>query len=320
MDKQSAIGAAPIPVKQVRRLIERLVSQANHTAKCPNPDAVHDLRVAIRRLDQALVVFKPHLHRKPSKRIRKHLKTLLSAAGEVRNCDIAARILSKTERPGAAALQRKVRDQRKDAQKSLLDRLKQLSLRTQLSKWSNELGLGPTSVDFPAETVKTTARSTLPQHCQRFFEAGEAAASHSSGEKLHEFRIQAKKFRYTLEQFVPVYGSIAEAWIREVRSVQTVLGAMNDYRTVLSMAADAGCRRKLLAFLRNAERRKIRQFRAIWAERFSRHAAASWIQTLRTHGEERPIARKPIASSRASTPRAAAALESPPHPRLSQAG
>jgi hypothetical protein len=159
------------------------------------------------------------------------------------------------------------------------------------------------------------ARSTLPQHCQRFFQAGETAVSHSSGKKLHSFRIQAKKFRYTLELFVPVYGPVAEAWIREVRSVQTVLGAMNDYRTVHSMAADAGCRKKLLASLKDAELRKIRQFRAIWAERFSRDAAAHWIQTLRTHGEERSITRKPITSSTASTQRAAAAFEAPPQPR-----
>ena len=307
MNKQAGIEPALIPVEQVRRLIERLVFDANHTATCPNPHAVHDLRVAIRRLDQALVIFKLYVHRKPSKRIRKQLKTLLSAAGEVRNCDIAARILAKTGKPGAAALQRRVRSQRKDAQKSLLDMLKQLSLRTRVSKWCDGLGLSPTPVDFRMETVKTMARSILPQHCQRFFEAGEAAASHSSGEKLHNFRIQAKKVRYTLELFVPLYGSVAEARIREVKSIQTVLGEMNDYRTVLSMAADAACRRKLLAFLKNAEHRKILQFQAIWADRFNHHAAARWIQTLRSHGEERPIARKPITSSTVPTQRFAAA-------------
>src|SRR5215831_17277706 len=73
------------PTEQLRRLIERLAFQANRVAKSPGPDAVHDLRVAVRRLDQAITTYNVHLPRKPAKRIRKQLKTVLSAAGAVRD-------------------------------------------------------------------------------------------------------------------------------------------------------------------------------------------------------------------------------------------
>ena len=164
--------------------------------------------------------------------------------------------MSKTETSGAAALGRTVRNRRQEAERSLLTILKRLSVCTRVSKWCVGLGLNPPQSDFPA-SPRTVATRTLPRIADRFLEAGEAAVSHSSAEKLHNFRIRAKKFRYTLELFLPVYGSAAEEWLREVKAVQTVLGAMNDYRTVLSIAADAGAARKLQSSPRNSERRKI---------------------------------------------------------------
>ena len=299
MREQPARGAKPsIPSEQLRRLIERVAFQANYTAKRTSPEAVHDLRVAIRRLDQALVVFKVYLPRKPAKRIRRELKPVFSAAGTVRNCDIAAKILTTTGTPDAAALGRTVRTRRQEAERSLLTILKRLSVRTRVSKWCDGLGLNPPQCDFPA-SPRTLATRTLPRITDRFWKAGEAAVSHSSGEKLHNFRIRTKKFRYTLELFLPVYGSAAEECLREVKAIQTVLGVMNDYRTVLSIAADAKCSKKLQSSLKNSERRKIRQFRALWTERFTSPAAAGWIGVLRGQHDERRIAPKPIASATA---------------------
>jgi CHAD domain-containing protein len=88
-------------------------SQANRTAKSPSPHAVHDLRVAIRRLSQGLATFKPQLPRKAAKKIHRQLKALLSAAARLRDCDIGVKILSRTLQPGVAELQRHIRTRRK---------------------------------------------------------------------------------------------------------------------------------------------------------------------------------------------------------------
>lgn len=293
------------PEEQVRRRIERLAFQGNRTSKSPNPDAVHDLRVAIRRADQALVTFKHHLPRKVAKRIRKQLKAVLSSAGTLRDLDIAIELLSKNGQPGAAGLRRAIRVRRKTAERSLLTRLKRLSLRTRVSRWCNDLRLDAQRADFEAD-LRTLATTTLPRLAQRFFETGHAASSEHSGEKLHEFRIRAKKFRYTLELFLPLYGPKAEEWTREIKSVQTILGAMNDYRSVLAMAADFGCGRKLKASLKRSERRKIRQFREEWTEHFSHASAQEWIRMLRAPRGEHGIARKPIAVATEPVPDAVA--------------
>jgi CHAD domain-containing protein len=288
----------PAPGEQIRRLIERLAFQANRTAKTSNPDAVHDLRVAIRRTEQALVTFKALLPRKAVKRTRKQLKSVLAAAGAVRDCDIGIKTLLKIDQPEAAELRRHIRVRRKQAEQSLLAGLKHLSLRTRLSRWFADLQLHACQAELPAETRPIGPRA-LARLAQRFFEAGESAASNHSGEKLHEFRIQAKKFRYTLELFVPVYGSALEERIGEIKSVQSILGRMNDYRSVLAMAADFGVGKKLKASLKRSERRKVREFREIWTERFSHATAAEWKRFLAARPQHRPP-RKPVTS--ATTP------------------
>jgi CHAD domain-containing protein len=294
----SSLDKLSQPVEQISRLIDRLAFQANRTAKSPTSDAVHDLRVSIRRLEQALVTFKVNLPRKQVKRIRKQLKAVLSCAGALRDYDVAARILSKIGQPGAVALHREVRARRKDAEKALLVRLRRLSLRTRVSKWRDDLKLNAPQAVFHAKMLGTTARGTMPGLAQRFFDAGEAAATHGSAERLHDFRILVKKLRYSLELFASVYGSVAEEWMREIRSAQSILGAINDYHSVLSIAGDVGCENKLQAALKKSERRKIRQFRAVWSERFSGAASARWVRALHS-GEDRPIVRKPITGNAA---------------------
>ncbi len=139
-------------------------------------------------------------------------------------------------------------------------------------------------------------KNVLPKLAARFFEAGDSAASHKSSEKLHEFRIRAKKFRYTLELFVPVYGPPAEEWIGQIKSVQTILGAVNDYRNLQTLAAEFEAGKKLTAALNRSERRKIREFRETWKDQFAGNSA-QWVRALRAPREELRVARKPIAST-----------------------
>jgi len=294
--EQAYDAKSPAADEQVRRLLERLVFQANRAARGSSPEAIHDLRVSIRRAEQALVAFKPLLPRKAVKRIRKQLKPVLSGAGAVRDFDIAIRLLQKIDQPAAAELRREIRARRQAAERTLRARLKRLSLRARISQWFADLQLHALRSESAAQTRLEAARS-LPRLAQRFFRAGHSALSHDSGEKLHELRIQAKKLRYTLELFVPRYGAAMEERIRKIKSVQNVLGKMNDYRIVLAMARDADCGKKLIAALNKSERRRIRQFRAIWAEQFSASVIGEWKRALKTGWHDQKIPRKPVGSS-----------------------
>src|SRR5262249_30985804 len=104
--------AARYAADQTVRLLDRLAFQLAATRQAYGPEAVHDLRVAIRRFSQALAVFKASFRRKNLKKIRKSLKPLMTAAGEVRDCDIALKFILELQPHAAGNLEKEVRRRR----------------------------------------------------------------------------------------------------------------------------------------------------------------------------------------------------------------
>jgi CHAD domain-containing protein len=69
----------------------------------------------------------------------------------------------------------------------------------------------------------------LPALAEEFFASGAAALSApASYQKLHQFRLQAKRFRYTLELFERFYGSEMASGAGILKELQDRLGAIND--------------------------------------------------------------------------------------------
>src|SRR6185503_15069163 len=82
---------------QGSKLLRRLAHRVHQAASAPDPDAVHDLRVAIRRFQQFLRVFRQFLPGVTAKKIRRRLRKIMKSAGKVRNRDIAAMLLQQAD-------------------------------------------------------------------------------------------------------------------------------------------------------------------------------------------------------------------------------
>src|SRR6185295_457216 len=83
---------------QTSERLKKLESELKNTFDLPeDPDAIHDLRVAIRRLNQTLRVFVAWLDARRVTKLRARLKKLMERCGAVRNCDIAMEVLKTAE-------------------------------------------------------------------------------------------------------------------------------------------------------------------------------------------------------------------------------
>ena len=80
-------------LQQARRLLNRLHVQIGRAAEQGDPDAIHDLRVAIRRFNQCLRVFAQFFPTRKARKIRGRLKGIMDLAAEVRDRDIALELL-----------------------------------------------------------------------------------------------------------------------------------------------------------------------------------------------------------------------------------
>src|SRR5579862_66799 len=110
----------PFAISRSVRLLERLAFHINDAAHSHTADSVHDLRVAVRRFTQSLSVGKSCFGPNESKRIRRRLKAVMKLAGDVRDCDIAIKLLARSKTDGASAVESKLRSRRAEAQKALL--------------------------------------------------------------------------------------------------------------------------------------------------------------------------------------------------------
>ena len=72
-------------------------------------------------------------------------------------------------------------------------------------------------------------RRSLPRVAREFFESGRtAAAPAATPVQLHAFRLAAKRFRYSLELFLVLYGPRLTERVEQVRRIQSMLGDRQD--------------------------------------------------------------------------------------------
>jgi CHAD domain-containing protein len=122
-------------------LLRRLAFQASRTARLASADAVHDLRVSIRRLEQCLRLIGQFLPAERVKKVRRKMKAVMDRASQVRDRDIALAFLREdtalSDSPLVATLLRR----REQAARNLVRSLQRWSRRDFHRKWRARLGL-----------------------------------------------------------------------------------------------------------------------------------------------------------------------------------
>jgi len=235
---------------------------------------------------QTLFVFELCFPTREIRKARRRLKRIMTAAGLVRNCDIATKLCGKR----AARFQKKIQSQRDKARQELTIALKRWTQRNYSSGVID--GFAPSKArnqEFCRSEIESTARHVLYKMTKEFFHTGNRAAEESaSPRELHEFRIVAKQFRYTLELFLPICGRRATVRLDQIKAIQANLGDVNDCETVRFMLADWGGSRRLDRFLKKREEENIEEFRRRWTDAFADtenlHEWLQYFQRLRAAG------------------------------------
>lgn len=225
-------------------LLDHLASQIRRTIRRPDERHVHDLRVASRRFRQAMAMFQACLVAEKTKELAKPLKAIVSLAGEVRDCDITAKLLMKLEeRPPAA-----VSLLRRHGEKSLVAALKAWIEGDSLSQWQAQL---KPCENLSAVAARKLVRLGVARAARRVRKR--AAEIGKSMRALHKLRIAAKELRYALE--------FAGTATEPIAKLQTQLGDINDYRSARRLLKTIDGTTHLRRALAKKQRRKVRRFR-----------------------------------------------------------
>lgn len=209
----------------LRQSIGKLEAQIAVTLKDTGEDPVHDLRVSIRRVSQALRTFADLLPGKSAKNMRKALKPALDAAAIARDHDVCEALLVKCGLPEGHPLLATMKAERDSAALALLGQVYLLLSTGAPAAWHQRIA----AISGPENDAALQAREALPPLASEFFESGRKVALQAgSAKKLHAFRLSAKRFRYTLELFRPFYGPVFLQRLERVREIQSLLGKRQD--------------------------------------------------------------------------------------------
>ena len=208
-------------------------------APLPDPEFVHQLRVALRRLRTGLRLFGAHLPRRWVAHWSRHWKRLADVLGTARNWDVFAsewlpdRLPATDTRPEAQALRRWVDAQRREANAAVARALAEPAHALALLAFTRSLfALRPERAQQP---LARWARAQLREgHARLRTQARDARRLGPEGR--HELRLVLKKLRYTQE-----FLSSLLAPERVARSTalladaQTLLGELNDLNTAQAL-------------------------------------------------------------------------------------
>ena len=142
----------------------------------------------------------------------------------------------------------------------------------------------------PTKSTTGSARTILPELAKRFFAAGRKCAKRKGKTNtLHEFRLEAKRFRYTLELFRPLYGPALDSRLARLRRIQQYLGTVNDCVTTRGLILNTQDKKGLLvtelqARLDARQKDQTRKFLAYWKEAFDAPGEEKrWVRYLRDY-------------------------------------
>lgn len=266
--------AIPTPAaNQLAALMEQFAEAGRRCRLHDGPDEIHDLRVAIRRLDQGLEVCARWLPAKRTTELRSRIDRLLRAAGEVRDRDIVLHLIERLNLEVTTEAAAGIRARRDIESAKLRRKLERVRLPAEL------IPNPDARLDGGWQELATTL---LPEVAATFIDAGDELANHpESRRRLHKFRIRAKRLRYTLECFAGLYAAALAKRTERVKAVQTVLGHLQDTVASRRLLRKAGATKGVLQLLRAEGVRRLEEFQELWPKLFPEGSAALWARYLR---------------------------------------
>ena len=239
------IGAGTTIASAVEHILRHCVDHwtANHEVVLDgtDPEGVHQMRVALRRLRSAVSLFKSILPAEPADWLRSEARWLAGALGAAREWDVfLSDLLAPVEgaHPGRAELSvlRLLAEDEKmrgygAAQAAARDR-RATEFLLRFGAWLADGGVraGATSgrltmLDRP---IAELAADLLDQRHRRALKMGRGFAG-LTVERRHRLRIELKKLRYAVDFFARLFpGKVARSYRRALARLQEHLGHLND--------------------------------------------------------------------------------------------
>lgn len=200
-----------------------------------DPEELHDMRVASRRLRAAIKVFGEALPVR-LRGMETEIKWLATALGEVRDLDVQLEQLEAwissadpEDREPLGELRGVLEDRRKKARKAMFRALDSRRYARLVESLELLLRRGPSPRSKAAgRPVLAIAPDLVRKRHHKVRKAGDRITQESPAEDYHDLRKKGKRLRYALEFLSGVHGKAVRDLIPPLKAMQDVLGDHQD--------------------------------------------------------------------------------------------
>lgn len=229
--------------------LKKVIKHEANVLKDKNPEDLHQMRVGMRRLRSAMTGFAPAL-KLPKAAQEKKVGKIARILGNLRDLDVLKAALENEYKPSLPSQEQKsletaLEELNKQRDCVLIEVKKTLhskrykSLKQSLTKWLKE----PEYHDIAQMPIEEVLPDLLlPEISKLLLHPGWLLGSEikvaeietvekllaEDGDVLHSLRKQIKRTRYQMEVFSEFYGEGYTAYLEDVKSIQEVLGKIQD--------------------------------------------------------------------------------------------
>lgn len=237
----SHLFAASTILKQVDVLAEN----ARGAREGGHPDAVHHMRVASRRIRNAINLFESVLPAKRAARWEKRLRRLTNALGRARDLDVKIEFARQFRdalpegkagrglRPGVERLLLRLEQARQRVQRRVvneLDRFEKRQVVTDVRETLRDVKVQAKTLHVRAHDprIRAEAGPAILRRLEEMLVFQPYVGDPQQTDQHHQMRIAAKTLRYTLETYRPLYEDGLGRQLELAKKVQGDLGAIHD--------------------------------------------------------------------------------------------
>jgi len=241
MEHEPDASYALFGAEALLKRLQALTQEVDGVRQAQDIECVHRMRVASRRLRSALALFEECLPRKKLPDWQKQIRRITRALGAARDTDVQINWLDDTLRDladarhkaGIERLRLRLRQKRERLQADVVNALDQLAASRAASEMEQTLRqdlvqarLSQVKADSPY--VYERARAAIALRLEEFLAYEACVHRPEQVEELHAMRIAAKRLRYTMEVFAPLYEDNLKEPLKAAREAQDVLGDIHD--------------------------------------------------------------------------------------------
>ncbi|WP_374469519.1 CHAD domain-containing protein [Phenylobacterium sp.] len=231
-----------------RNALGQIAANAAVLREGPQPEAVHQLRVAARRLRSAIATFGPLLDELGAEAVKDELRWLAQACDAARNLDVLAERIAEAAAAlpaapaGLDALVHAVETARAEASAQAAEAARSERFRRLMIDATAWIETGAWLSDDAGRDVReqkaTAFAAAALDRRRRKLRKLARDLEKASDEARHDARIEAKKLRYAAETFASLFPEKPTTrFIGRLKDLQEELGALNDAATAEPLLA-----------------------------------------------------------------------------------